>query len=500
MEKVLIVEDEILARLGLRQLLDWERLGFCLLPDARDGEEALRSIRENRPEYVLLDLNIPKVNGLEILEYLRREKLECRVIVISCNEEFQTVKEAMKLGAYDYLRKLNLSSEELLEILEKSRREPGQEAGALPAFPFHEVYYEEMIGGSGRDIFAEVGTYRTLLCILPQTAGSQDTVYRAAEVTKQWLGEQKQDGLRIIKGMQCCYFAFERQYPDEFYRELHRRLGQCFQERVYMGIREAVMGNEEEISDALAVAEQVGTFSYYDEEQEIQRLNRRLDFREHMPKGMPDLLNRLKLVVSEFQQEQSNQCIRDIFRNIHEEKYVYINVLRRIFMDMLGIYSMTAQSLNGAIEEIEVEQDNCHYQRLMMMNSLSGIERWFLAFEEQFFQKFFVEFKCGRSELLKSVFEYLRGHLQEPVHLSEAAREIGVSGAYLSTVFKKEMGRNFIEYVNMEKVRLARQMLEEGRMVYEVSDTLGFENSTYFSRVFKKYAGLSPDAYRREKL
>ena len=62
-----------------------------------------------------------------------------------------------------------------------------------------------------------------------------------------------------------------------------------------------------------------------------------------------------------------------------------------------------------------------------------------------------------------------------------------------------EMGVNFIEYVNQRKVELAKQMLEEGKLVYEVSDVLGFENCTYFSKVFKKYEGISPDGYKKKE-
>ena len=76
MKKVLIVEDEILARLGLRQLVDWKKLGLELLPDATDGEEALEMIRNSRPDIILLDLNIPRVSGLEILEFLKKEEMQ----------------------------------------------------------------------------------------------------------------------------------------------------------------------------------------------------------------------------------------------------------------------------------------------------------------------------------------------------------------------------------------------------------------------------------------
>lgn len=104
MRKVLIVEDELLARVGLRQLVNWEQLELELLEDAKDGQEAVESICTNRPDIVLLDLNIAVINGLQVLEYINTHGFTCKVIVISCNEEFDMVKEAMKAGAFDYLR------------------------------------------------------------------------------------------------------------------------------------------------------------------------------------------------------------------------------------------------------------------------------------------------------------------------------------------------------------------------------------------------------------
>ena len=134
----------------------------------------------------------------------------------------------------------------------------------------------------------------------------------------------------------------------------------------------------------------------------------------------------------------------------------------------------------------------------MMMESLREIEKWFLEFNSIFMEKFWIAYKCSRSEILQKVVKYIEMHITEPIHLSDAAGETGVSSAYLSTIFKKEIGYNFIEYVNLRKTELARQMLQEGKMVYEVSELLGFENSTYFSRVFKRYTDVSPDTYRKQ--
>ena len=63
--KALIVEDELLARLGMRSLIDWGAMGITLLEDASDGAEALKRIEKEQPDLILLDLNIPEINGLD---------------------------------------------------------------------------------------------------------------------------------------------------------------------------------------------------------------------------------------------------------------------------------------------------------------------------------------------------------------------------------------------------------------------------------------------------
>lgn len=534
MYSVLIVEDEILARIGLHQLIQWEKHGFSLLPDAADGEAALSLIRAHRPDILLLDLNIPRIDGLEILRHLKEEGMDCKVIVISCNEEFDMVKEAMKLGAYDYLRKLNLSSDELLGILKKCRQElhaDNDRDEKLSSFAFHEIRYDEIMNPNGKDLFLNVGTYRTAMCILPpaetpdgfakETAESakkcpadrsasaaaeaakkwsaDHSAYAAAEAAKKWFTEHSAEYMQVIRGPQLCCFLFERHFSEEFFSKLHRELTDRLCGRVYFGIHETVMANAEAVNRAIILAEQVSVIRYYDAEQEIHYFPEKIALREHSPRGTQQLLAGLRESVETFSGKDSADMIRQILSVIRTDPYTHINVLRRIFMDMLGIYSMTAQKLNGTIEEVRIWDDNCHYQKLMMMNSLDLIERWFLEFQDIFYSRFFVAYKCSQSALLKSIFSYIDRHLTTQVHLSEAAGEIGVSNAYLSTVFKKEMGVNFIEYVNQKKVELAKQMLDEGKLVYEVSEVLGFENCTYFSKVFKRYEGISPDGYKRKE-
>ena len=92
---------------------------------------------------------------------------------------------------------------------------------------------------------------------------------------------------------------------------------------------------------------------------------------------------------------------------------------------------------------------------------------------------------------------YIEENLDKPIQLSDVAKLIGVSEPYLSSFFKSSMNENFIPYVNRQKIKKAKELLAEGKLVYQVSDFLGYESTTYFSKVFKRVEGVTPEQYRK---
>lgn len=501
MKRVLIVEDEILARVGLHQLIDWEREGFLLLEDAKDGKEAMEHIRNDKPDIMLLDLNIPGINGLQILKYIREQEERPLTVVISCNEEFDMVKEAMKLGAYDYLRKLNLSSGELLTVMRKcanelDKKESSEINGEKIQVCKKELRYEELIGQEGETAFEELSHFKCLICVICQPAGNEKN-YILSGTIKKWMTDERCGYIHITKNGQYEYFLLEKGNDPDFVTGLYQMLCRNSKEKIYIGICRININSISDLNRGITLAEQISLPAYYDEDERIRIFQNKIAVHDHSPREIQKILPNLKEQIELFRKEEAKSGIKHLFCVVRSEKYTHINVLRRNFMDLLGIYSMVAGKLNGAIEEIEVRGSSCHYQDLMSMNSINEIEKWFFDFEEAFYAHFFMEYKCSQSELLKSTMAYIDDHITERVSLKEAAKEIGVSGAYLSTVFKREMGQNLIEFINTRKVQMAKEMLRQGKLVYEVSDLLGFENVTYFSKVFKKYEGVAPDSYRR---
>ena len=123
MIRTVIVDDEVLATIGLKSMIDWQAYGYEIVGEAGDGEAGLATIRRILPDLVITDLMMPRMNGLEMMRKALSEQPGIRFVVLSGFNEFDLVKQALRLGARDYLLKLSLRPDTLIDTLSVLRRE-----------------------------------------------------------------------------------------------------------------------------------------------------------------------------------------------------------------------------------------------------------------------------------------------------------------------------------------------------------------------------------------
>lgn len=105
----------------------------------------------------------------------------------------------------------------------------------------------------------------------------------------------------------------------------------------------------------------------------------------------------------------------------------------------------------------------------------------------------------GKTDYVAAAKHYVDSHILERVLVQDVAAAIGITPNYLSSLFKRQLGQNFMDYVNATKVKYACALLQDGRhMVYEVSHMLGYDNAYYFTKVFKRYMRMTPTEYQAE--
>lgn len=120
--KIIIVDDEILVRKGIATSIEWGKIGITDVFEASNGEQALEKILENDINIVLTDIKMPRMDGLELIERLRVIKSNAVVIVLSCVNDMEYVRKALKFGgALDYVSKLSMTTEELRDIIKRAK-------------------------------------------------------------------------------------------------------------------------------------------------------------------------------------------------------------------------------------------------------------------------------------------------------------------------------------------------------------------------------------------
>lgn len=125
--RVLIVDDELLVRVGLKTIIPWEENGFQLVGEASNGSEAWAMLEETPCDIVLTDIRMPEWNGLELIEKIRRRWPQTKCVILSSYNDFEYVRKALQLGAVDYILKLAMDPEEMLAKLNQLKEQIARE-------------------------------------------------------------------------------------------------------------------------------------------------------------------------------------------------------------------------------------------------------------------------------------------------------------------------------------------------------------------------------------
>lgn len=121
MYRVLLVDDEAIARTGLRSTFDWEKYGYRLVGEASNGQRAMKWIVNGDLDILITDIAMPVMDGLELTRRTRELCPWVKVLLLSCHSDFEFVREGIRLGASDYILKPTLDADSLVAVLDHMR-------------------------------------------------------------------------------------------------------------------------------------------------------------------------------------------------------------------------------------------------------------------------------------------------------------------------------------------------------------------------------------------
>jgi two-component system response regulator YesN len=478
MYSVLIVDDEEPVLDSFEFMLK-SAAGFVLAGKARSGYEALRLIHETEPDLVFMDINIPGLDGLAVIADVHKKFPNMIFVLSTAYERFDLAKRAIPLGVFAYLVK-PVSKKTFFSTLDDAREalakrpaeeEDGKDSGH--SF-FKKIIWQEM----GEETWE---SWRERLS-LPSDKGVV-FILELGRDTETWCGKIAEQisykyhcrydvilnrGLFLVSGnadREALRTQLDAVLKDTLPAALacFRGIGElCRGPELYRSCGEALRELEEE---------KQGT-----DIQQWERL-RIIQLRRKIGAAPPEEVKKLFALLW-----------GELFRtcDFTLAKAKMIPVFMFLMDDCTGCYRDQAEAapLFAAAEEIMAIPD---------------MRRW-EAWAEAAFEKVLLQAVLRRSNAfpvpLAKAIEYVHAHYAEGIQLTAAAGAAQVSPAYLSRLFSEHCKTSFIDYVTELRIENAEKLLRESRMnIKEIAWAVGYQDPNYFSKIFRKFTGLSPTAY-----
>lgn len=495
MKRVLIVDDDVLVCRFVSQIIDWNLHGYELVGVARDGSQALSMIKELDPQIVITDIEMPVMNGIQLLKQLRRSDNHAKILILSCHDDFEYVKEAMRLGADEYFLKDELTGEKLLELLQgfseeldsseddKKKKEDEQreeleeklllqllDGTALQIQGFEPelvaavrvTEYEDTI--TGRSMEQREEFYRSFVSLLREQIAKKYSG-KACHVRGGWFAVFPEFGKRL--GRQ------EQQYhSQELANSIIHQADKHFELKVSVGVAELVDCGGEATSAWERAKELLG-YSFYERNQVFCSWQYG-PMGNTMPKSAADFLEK----AGEWKLKRDQALIRSA-----------AEIALQAFRLEKTKESIVANWLRTADAMFKIPARPLPRQYKL----LKEVGNEYAATCEQFLSD-----SSHYSDSVTDVIRYIQQNYRNNITLQAAANAVHLTSAYLSYIFHKETDVTFSDYLQNCRISHAKELLAgTGESIREIAELVGYNDYRHFSKVFKKMTGMTPQEYRK---
>ncbi|MFE5323805.1 response regulator [Paenibacillus sp. NPDC056579] len=520
MYKVMIVEDEWLVREGLKQTIPWEQVGCELVGEAGDGITALERIESLQPDILLSDIRMPGLSGIELAQRITERLPKLKIVFLTGFDDFVIAQKAIKLGAADFILKPT-NPDELMEVFgrikakldeERANREQSErlELSLVIGQPFimEKLLYDMMLEHAGTfefELFEEyclqdnktVGAYRIVLL----NAAIPEAERAKTSRTEQWLtasaAVERLTSFPMVRIGKSVYALLANRSTERTdmtpVLSLLTDLARMWEGHVSVGVS-TLHDGAATIAQAYEEALQAiyGTLwsggsplVWYDE---LDRESPSLITAAPSPIDI-SLTELIKRGTQESIEEhiarwkshwllQLSQDIQERSRFFEWLVALYSSLLKDEELKHIGL---DPQLLLSPLEESESPDRQLTRLRGMLIE-------WQRRYKGQ-----------GRDGGgFEQIEAFIRQHYSEDITLQEIADRHHMSESHFSRLFKQHVGSSFLEYLTNVRVQKAKELLVNPKLkIYEVAVSVGYQDSRYFSQIYRKYTGETPTEFRK---
>lgn len=525
--RVLIIDDDDVIVDVIKDSVHWEKLGIQDVLTAYDANSARKFFQQYEIDLVVSDIEMPKESGLELLQWYREQGYSGKYILLTSYESFNYARKALELRASDYMLKpFNVEAMELvlkknLDLLQKERKST-QEAvlGQWVSRHMEELrlnFLESLLNGRiscDKETIENNIRIRNLrlsmetdYCLIATNAtgveadldqyGSDSLQYMMKNLHAEYLPGVSSPGqiLCYERADSFLLLAVCEPLPEEELLELCGRMQKKSREllestfttcignpckltglrKAYQKVSDCMEKNVMAYGQAFSVesvrAENDDIVSVFDTRNLTLFMNDRQQ-KKIMDYLKQELDNRVR------QKRLDEKTIRVAQLEFRQTVYAYLTergiLASRLFQDTVSV-SMTQKSDRSVI-------DFLRWANFLITQAFGAVEE---------LQK--------QQDLIPQIDRYIREHYQEKIGRNEIGQHFHMVPEYLAKVYKRKTGKTIKDAINDCRIEQAKRLLKEtSRKVIDIAMETGFDNISYFSTLFKKSTGLTPNDYRNK--
>lgn len=180
MYRVIFIDDEPWALLGLQDIVNWKELGFEAAGFFSDGKKALEAIRQEKPDVIVTDIRMPEFSGMELIEMVRQEGIPAEVVIISAYRDFEVARSAIRQGVAEYLTK-PLKEAEIRQVMERLKEMLDEKNGGGAELPL--ISEEEQPGEELREFLESAASYPECYVLLSRDGFAEELSELSGKMT-----------------------------------------------------------------------------------------------------------------------------------------------------------------------------------------------------------------------------------------------------------------------------------------------------------------------------
>lgn len=506
--KVVVVDDEAIARNQLKSHIESDSK-YDVVGEFADGNAAIAWLRENEPDILICDMQMPKLMGTELMRIVRGMYAYLPILVISAYDDFTYARESLHSGAVDYVLKSELDTRKLGSLLDDicDKYHIGQKEHKISkriGYKFTEDFEEERIRQMVKDREIDFSLdYMCCIVISPDykvveninvDTYRRDILNAVEDILRQVMGTGQYvlsvNHMKYIKVLLSFEgiksYMYVTNMVNNICSKLNRRAARMLDITLTIGMGSIQMKLEDLLKQCCDLEEMVRNKFYMGVNRilpiETREKDKSAEYR--VPAWQ---MSRLKLNVRNGQTKEVQAQLDEIFREYAKTECYRSEVL--IF----------AQEMCGEYAEIggwESDRKERFLNKVNQMQTAEDIKLFLMQLAGQPEKQSAVLDSGERSALSVRAEEYIQQHYSEDISLESCASYVDISYTHLSRTFKKEFGVNFVEYLNQIRIQKSQSLLVSQKYsIKECAEMVGFHNYSYFFKVFKQNVGMTPNEF-----